>query len=106
MPANADKVRALHDSLTAQVEALVSGDDWARFLAVAARFHSYSPNNVWLVLAQRPDASSRPRASPAWSELPERLSPDPMVDEAAGRGRFISRGGGANSGERGGASPT
>ena len=57
MPANADKVRALHDSLTAQVEALVSGDDWARFLAVAARFHSYSPNNVWLVLAQRPQAT-------------------------------------------------
>jgi len=41
MPANADKVRQLHDSLTAQVEALVSGDDWARFLTVASRFHTY-----------------------------------------------------------------
>ena len=57
MPANTDKVRQLHDRLTAQVEALVSGEDWARFLAVASRFHTYSANNVWLILAQRPDAT-------------------------------------------------
>ena len=52
-----DKVRALHDRLTAQVEALVTGEDWARFLAVASRFHSYSANNVLLILPQRPDAT-------------------------------------------------
>ena len=57
MPVNADKVRQLHDSLTAQAEALVSGEDWARFLTVASRFHSYSANNVWLIMAQRPDAT-------------------------------------------------
>jgi hypothetical protein len=57
MPVNADKVRQLHDSLTAQVEALVSGEDWARFLTVASRFHNYSANNVWLIMAQRPDAT-------------------------------------------------
>ncbi len=57
MPVNADKVRQLHDSLTAQVEALVSGEDWARFLTVASRFHRYSANNVWLIMAQRPDAT-------------------------------------------------
>jgi len=57
MPVNADKVRQLHDSLTAQVEALVSGDDWARFLTVASRFHTYSANNVWLIMSQRPDAT-------------------------------------------------
>ena len=57
MPANAERVRALHDRLTAQVEALVTGEDWARFLTVASRFHTYSPNNVWLILAQRPDAT-------------------------------------------------
>ncbi len=28
-----DKVRALHDRLTAEVEALVTGEDWARFLS-------------------------------------------------------------------------
>jgi hypothetical protein len=54
---NTDKVRSLHDRLLAQVEALVTGDDWTRFLTVAARFHTYSPNNVWLILAQRPDAN-------------------------------------------------
>jgi len=57
MPANAERVRALHDRLTAQVEALVTGEDWARFLTVASRFHTYSPNNVWLILAQRPHAT-------------------------------------------------
>ena len=24
---------------------------------VAARFHTYSPNNIWLILAQNPDAT-------------------------------------------------
>lgn len=38
----ADKVRELHERLVAQVEALVTGEDWARYLSVAARFHSYS----------------------------------------------------------------
>ena len=41
MPAS-DRARAGHDTLTAQIEGLVSGDDWARFLAVVARFHKYS----------------------------------------------------------------
>jgi len=41
MPANA-KIRQLHDRLTPQVEALLSGEDCARFLAVASRFHIYS----------------------------------------------------------------
>jgi hypothetical protein len=57
MPASTDRVRALHDRLAAQVEALVSGEDWARFLTVASRFHAYSANNVLLILAQRPDAT-------------------------------------------------
>ncbi len=68
MPANADKIRQLHDSLTAQVEALVSGDDWARFLTVASRFHTYSPNNVWLILAQRRDAT-RVAGYRTWQKL-------------------------------------
>ena len=41
MPAN-DKLAALHDRLSAQVEALVDSQDWRAFLAVAARFHRYS----------------------------------------------------------------
>ena len=54
----ADKVRELHDRLIAQVEALVTGEDWARYLSMAARFHSYSASNLWLMLAQRPDLAT------------------------------------------------
>ncbi|MGI8777661.1 MAG: ArdC family protein [Acidimicrobiales bacterium] len=68
MPANADKIRQLHDNLTAQVEALVSGDDWARFLTVASRFHTYSANNVLAILMQRPDAI-RVAGYRAWQRL-------------------------------------
>jgi len=68
MPVNADKVRQLHDSLTAQVEALVSGEDWARFLTVASRFHTYSPNNVLLIMAQRPGAT-RVAGYRSWQRL-------------------------------------
>ena len=53
----ADKVRGLHDRLVAQVKALVTGEDWARYLRMAARFHS-SASNLWLMLAQRPDLAT------------------------------------------------
>ena len=56
MPAN-DKLTALHDRLTLQVEALVDSQDWQAFLAVAARFHRYSANNVFLILSQMPTAT-------------------------------------------------
>lgn len=56
--ASTDRVRELHDRLIAQVAALVTGEDWVRYLTVAARFHSYSANNLWLILAQRPDLAT------------------------------------------------
>ena len=68
MPSTTDKVRALHDRLTAQIEALVTGADWARFLAVASRFHSYSANNALLILLQRPDAT-RVAGYRAWQRM-------------------------------------
>jgi antirestriction protein ArdC len=52
-----DRLRELHDQLETAVANLVTGDDWARMLAVAARFHHYSPANVMLILGQRPDAT-------------------------------------------------
>lgn len=54
----ADKVRELHERLIAQVEALVSGEDWARYLSMAARFHSGPASNLWLMLGQRPDLAT------------------------------------------------
>ncbi len=53
----ADRIRELHDQLLAGVEALVDSDRWREFLAVAARFHRYSPTNVLLILLQAPHAS-------------------------------------------------
>ena len=54
---NTDKVRELHDQLLAGVEALVDSDRWRQFLAVTARFHRYSLNNVLLILLQAPHAT-------------------------------------------------
>jgi antirestriction protein ArdC len=47
---------ALHESIATQVEALRDSDRWTAFLAFASAFHSYSLNNVLLILSQRPDA--------------------------------------------------
>ena len=54
----ADKVRELHNRLIAQVEAMVSGEDWARYLSMAAHFHSGPASNLWLMLGQRPDLAT------------------------------------------------
>jgi hypothetical protein len=53
----ADKLAGLHERLAEQIAALRTGQDWQRWLAVAARFHAYSFNNTLLILAQRPDAT-------------------------------------------------
>lgn len=47
----------LHETITAQVEALRDSDAWQRFLTFAQAFHSYSLNNVMLILAQKPTAT-------------------------------------------------
>ena len=52
-----DRLRELHTQLETAFADLVSGDDWVCMLAVAARFHHYSPANVMLILCQRPDAT-------------------------------------------------
>jgi DNA primase len=52
------KLDALHGTLTEQIAALRTGQDWQRWLAVAARFHNYSFNNVLLIAAQRPGATA------------------------------------------------
>ncbi|HET9733518.1 MAG TPA: ArdC-like ssDNA-binding domain-containing protein [Acidimicrobiales bacterium] len=66
--AAADRLRELHTQLETAFADLVSSDDWARMLAVAARFHHYSPANVMLILHQRPDAS-RVAGYRAWQSV-------------------------------------
>jgi hypothetical protein len=63
-----DRLGELHDRLETAFADLVSGDEWARMLAVAARFHHYSPANVLLIRCQRPDAT-RVAGYRAWQAL-------------------------------------
>ena len=42
----AAKVAQAQETLADEVAALQSGDDWQRYLAIQARLHTYSPNNV------------------------------------------------------------
>ena len=52
------QAEALHASITDQVEQLRDSEQWIRFLNFTRSFHSYSFNNVLLILAQRPDATA------------------------------------------------
>ena len=52
-----DKLEATHERLVEAIGSLTSGEDWLRMLDLARRFHTYSASNVWLILAQRPDAT-------------------------------------------------
>lgn len=52
-----DRTAELHRQLAEKVEALTTSEDWAAMLATSAKFHRYSPNNVLLMLAQRPQAT-------------------------------------------------
>ena len=49
-----DRLSRTHQQLTAAIEQLVAGADWQEMLDVARRFHTYSTNNVLLILSQRP----------------------------------------------------
>ena len=59
----AAKVAAAQAVLVEQVAALQSGEDWKRFLAVQARLHQYSPNNVMLISAQHAQAFAEGRVA-------------------------------------------
>ncbi len=50
-------LETLHARLESGVERLVSSDEWAALLRVAARFHNYSSHNQLLIFSQRADAT-------------------------------------------------
>lgn len=52
-----DKLAQVLDTLHNQIEQMASSEDWRRYLGTAARFHNYSANNIWLIMAQRPEAT-------------------------------------------------
>ncbi|MHB8449194.1 MAG: ArdC-like ssDNA-binding domain-containing protein [Mycobacteriales bacterium] len=53
----ADQLAEVHRRLVAATCELTTSEGWARMLAVAARFHSYSAHNIYLIAAQRPAAT-------------------------------------------------
>lgn len=53
-----DKLAEVHEQLTRAIDELVSGEDWTHFLEASRRMHAYSPNNVLLIMAQRPTATA------------------------------------------------
>jgi antirestriction protein ArdC len=63
-----DRLAEIHAQLLDQVERLTGSEAWKQTLRVAARFHTYSPNNVLLIAAQRPDAT-RVAGYRAWAQL-------------------------------------
>jgi antirestriction protein ArdC len=68
----ADRLAAAHTQLVSAVEALAGGDQWRRMLTVAARFPTYSANNVLLIGLQRPDATRVARIR-TWNALGRRV---------------------------------
>ncbi|OJU41504.1 MAG: serine/arginine repetitive matrix protein 2 [Microbacterium sp. 69-10] len=66
------KLDELHEQLAAQVEKLVTGEDWARALTFAAQFRSRSFNNTMLIFAQHQAAWEAGRV------------PDPVPSYVAG----------------------
>ena len=51
------EAEALHASIVEQVQQLADSGQWRAFLEFARSLHTYSLNNVLLILAQRPDAT-------------------------------------------------
>ena len=56
-PDRDETIARLHERAAGQLQALVTDDDWARWLRLAARFPGWSFTNTLLVAAQRPDAT-------------------------------------------------
>ena len=52
-----ERMSTLLQQLEAGVQAIQTSEDFKRYLRTAAIFHAYSPNNVLLILSQRPDAT-------------------------------------------------
>jgi len=63
-----EKMRDALATLERGIAAILDGDDFARYLALLARFHMYSPNNVALIHAQR-SVATRVAGYRAWQTL-------------------------------------
>jgi antirestriction protein ArdC len=66
--AKTERLTELHEQLSKQVAELMNGDEWQAMLRAAARFHTYSVNNVLLIRLQFPGAT-RVAGYRAWQSL-------------------------------------
>jgi len=63
-----DQLQAALQTLEAGIDSILSSEGFAAYLTTMARFYTYSPSNVALILAQRPD-STRVAGYRKWQEL-------------------------------------
>ena len=63
-----EKLRAALATLEAGIGTILDGEGFARYLRALARFHSFSANNVLLILAQNP-AATRVAGYKTWQDL-------------------------------------
>ena len=52
-----ERMTTLLQQLESGVQAIQTSEDFQCYLRTAAIFHAYSPNNVLLILSQRPEAT-------------------------------------------------
>ncbi|GAA1628389.1 ArdC-like ssDNA-binding domain-containing protein [Leucobacter chromiireducens] len=83
------KLDAVREQLNAQVEKLVTGEDWKRALSFAAKFRSRSVNNSWLIFAQHQAAWEAGRV------------PEPMPTYVAGFRQWAQLGRRVEKGQKG-----
>lgn len=83
------KLDEVREQLTAQVEKLVTGEDWKQTLEFAASFRSRSVNNSWLIFAQHQAAWEAGRV------------PDPMPTYVAGFRQWEQLGRRVEKGQKG-----
>jgi DNA primase len=55
--AKSTSIEESHSQLLEAYAKIATADQWSTYLASAARFHTYSPNNVLMILDQRPEAT-------------------------------------------------
>jgi antirestriction protein ArdC len=55
--ARKEQADALHAGMVEQIKALADSEQWKKFLAATAAFHTYSTNNVMMILSQDPEAT-------------------------------------------------
>ena len=72
-PSREERLETAHNLLMTGLAQLTTSDAWTRILHVAAHFHQYSPGNVLLILAQRPDAT-RVAGLRTWNSLGRKVN--------------------------------